>query len=143
MTSGRCNKFNYFPENQLCPHPTSSFFCPPRISVTHFGSLQVPLDAPTRFLLPFSSHSLSLFHRFSASARSLLPLQLCLLPQLSIPSCLFPLPPSFVLTPVLKSSYIGGLGRAASSAIGPGRSPTAKCFCCIFRLKYAQFLSLA
>jgi len=44
------NNFNYFPENQLtkfklCPH--LPYFCPsPSISVTHFASPGVPLDAP-------------------------------------------------------------------------------------------------
>jgi len=51
MTSGG-NNFNYFPENQLtkfkrCPLPTSLFLSPPlRISVTHFASRRVPLNAP-------------------------------------------------------------------------------------------------
>jgi len=48
MTSGG-NNFNYFPENQLakfkvCP-ANFLIFVPPRISVTHFATLWVPLDA--------------------------------------------------------------------------------------------------
>ena len=51
MTSGG-NHFNYFLENELtkfklCPSQLP-YFCPPRISVTHFVSPVVPLDAPVR-----------------------------------------------------------------------------------------------
>jgi len=48
MTPGG-NSFNYFPENRLTKFklcPQLPYFCPQMISVTHFASPGVPLDAP-------------------------------------------------------------------------------------------------
>jgi len=56
MTYGG-NDFNYFPENQLTKFklcsPTSLFFLPLRISVTHFASLGGASGRPCPF--PFST----------------------------------------------------------------------------------------
>ena len=94
MTSG-CNKFNYFPDNQLtkiklCP-PTS-LFLPPRIFVTHFALSGVPLDAPARFLVrDFCFHS-------SPSLSSVFS-------PFSVPSLSYLSPPVFPFLPPLFSEW--------------------------------------
>jgi len=75
------NNFNYFPENQLtkfklCP-PTSLFLSPSRISVTHFASPGVPLDASgasllTKFLETLSQNSRR--RRWKTSFKGALPM---------------------------------------------------------------------
>jgi len=106
MTSG-CNIFNYFPENQLTNlnfDPKRPYFCPPRISVMHFASPGVPLDAPARFLLP------SILLLLSSVRSPLLPLPSFLYPlhQLSIPSCLPPFLLPLSLPPILNPARRSG-----------------------------------
>jgi len=71
MTSGG-NYFNYFPENELtkfklCP-PTSLFFLPlPKISVTHFASPGVPLEATDHNCMAGLRHEKYLAHALNSS----------------------------------------------------------------------------
>ena len=67
-----------------------------RISVTHFASPGVPLDAPARFLLPFSSHSLPSLLPSRPFPPSFVPF-----PQLYIPSVFSPFLLPLSLPPLL------------------------------------------
>jgi len=134
MISG-CNNFNYFPENQLTKFklwPPTSLFLSPEDFCDAFCVAGSAFGRPCE--ISASTHSPpTLFRPFSP------PVPRFLCPPLSAvyPLLTFPLPPSLVPAPILN------LESAVSSPSGSGRSPAAKRFWCIFRLKSAQLLSLA
>jgi len=72
------------------------------MSVMYFASPGVPLDAPARFLLPFSSHSLPSLPPPASSLLSLSP------PSAVYPLLSFPLPPPFVPASLLNLARRSG-----------------------------------